>query len=76
MAMRSLAYIFADARRYERAQQLGRLGQGFFTHGGVINRLPGQLAGWTNVRDLKPIPRQSFREWWRQQKPEKRDHQA
>jgi L-lactate dehydrogenase complex protein LldF len=73
MAMRSLAYIFADARRYERAQQLGRISQSFFTHGGVINRLPGQLAGWTNVRDLKPIPRQSFREWWRQQhkQPEK-----
>jgi L-lactate dehydrogenase complex protein LldF len=69
LAMRSLAYIFADARRYERAQQLGRLSQGFFTHGGgVINRLPGPLAGWTTVRDLKPIPRQSFREWWRQQK--------
>jgi L-lactate dehydrogenase complex protein LldF len=76
LAMRSLAYIFADAHRYERGQQLGRLSQGFFTHGGVINRLPGQLAGWTNVRDLKPIPGQSFREWWRQHKPEKRNHQA
>jgi L-lactate dehydrogenase complex protein LldF len=76
LAMRSLAAIFADAGRYERAQQLGRLGQRFFTHGGVINRLPGQLAGWTSVRDLKPIPRQTFREWWRQQDPGRRDRQA
>jgi L-lactate dehydrogenase complex protein LldF len=76
LAMRSLAVIFADAGRYERAQQLARLGQRFFTHGGVINRLPGQLAGWTSVRDLKPIPRQTFREWWRQQKPERRGRQA
>jgi L-lactate dehydrogenase complex protein LldF len=68
LAMRSLAAIFANPHRYERAQQLARLGQGMFVHGGAITRLPGPLAGWTSVRDLKPLPRQSFREWWREQK--------
>jgi L-lactate dehydrogenase complex protein LldF len=68
LAMRTLAAIFASAHRYERAQQLGRLGQSPFIHGGAITRLPGPLAGWSTVRDLKPIPRQSFREWWREQK--------
>jgi L-lactate dehydrogenase complex protein LldF len=68
LAMRSLAAVFARPQRYERAQRLGRLGQGLFIHSGAITRLPGPLAGWTTVRDLKPIPRQSFRGWWREQK--------
>ena len=24
----------------------------------------GLLSGWTRTRDLKPLPRESFREWW------------
>jgi L-lactate dehydrogenase complex protein LldF len=65
LAMRNLARVFASPARYERAQRLGRLGQRFFMHGGVIDHLPGMLAGWTTARDLVPIPRQSFRDWWR-----------
>src|SRR5947209_12789228 len=70
LAMRELAHIFASPKRYERAQQLARRGQRFFVHGGVINHLPGMLAGWTTARDLAPIPKQSFRDWWRERKKE------
>ncbi len=66
LAMRELAYIFASPQRYERAQHLARRGQRFFVHGGVINHLPGMFAGWTTARDLAPVPKQSFREWWRE----------
>lgn len=66
VAMRQLAHIFASPRRYEQAQRLARRGQGFFMHQGVIDHLPGMLAGWTTARDLAPLPKQSFREWWRQ----------
>ena len=65
-AMRLAAYTFADRTRYERAQQLARIGQLPFVHSGVINALPGPLAAWTTVRDLQSIPNQSFREWWQQ----------
>ncbi len=65
LAMRELAHIFASPQRYERAQKLARRGQKIFVHGGVINRLPGIFAGWTSARDLAPLPRQSFRDWWR-----------
>ena len=66
MAMRELVRIFASPKRYEQAQQLARSGQRLFIHGGVIDHLPGMLAGWSTARDLVPIPRQSFRDWWRE----------
>lgn len=66
LAMRQLAWIFASPRRYEAAQRLGRFGQRFFVHDGTISRLPGALAGWTQARDLAPLPKQSFRAWWRE----------
>src|SRR5579871_2553091 len=66
VAMRTLARQFATRARYERAQRLGRLGQGPLTHDGLIIWLPGMLNGWTATRDLRQLPRQTFREWWQQ----------
>ena len=71
VAMRWLARQFATRARYERAQWLGRVGQGPFAREGVIRRLPGPLAGWTTTRDLRSLPRQTFREWWQQQEGRK-----
>jgi L-lactate dehydrogenase complex protein LldF len=65
VAMRQLASIFAHPHRYERAQRLLRHGQRLFIRDGVIAHLPWPLAGWTQARDLQPLPRQSFRDWWR-----------
>jgi L-lactate dehydrogenase complex protein LldF len=63
-AMAAAAWVFSDRRRYERAQRLARVGQGPFARGGRIEHVPG-LAGWTAMRDLRPVPAQSFRDWWR-----------
>ncbi len=57
-AMRALARVFANPRLYERAQRLAR--RGF----GPARRLPGPLAQWTRTRDLRPPPKETFREWW------------
>jgi L-lactate dehydrogenase complex protein LldF len=65
VAMQTVAKLFSDPELYEGAQRLARAGQWPFARGGSISRLPGRLAGWTAVRDLKPIPQQAFREWWR-----------
>ena len=65
VAMQTLARVFSDPQLYERAQRMARVGQWPFARGGSIGRLPGRLAGWTAVRDLKPIPQQTFREWWK-----------
>jgi len=60
-AMRLVAGAFGSRRRYETAQRLGRLGRG------PLGRLPpaGPLGGWTAMRDLPDVPRESFRDWWR-----------
>ena len=65
IAMQTVARVFSDPKLYERTQRMARVGQWPFARGGSIGRLPGRLAGWTAVRDLKPVPRQTFREWWK-----------
>jgi L-lactate dehydrogenase complex protein LldF len=68
VAMQLVAKIFSDRERFEGAQRLARLGQWPLARGGAIHRLPGKLAGWTEVRDLRPVPDQTFREWWRRER--------
>jgi L-lactate dehydrogenase complex protein LldF len=64
-AMRAAASALADSTRLGMAQMLGRLGQIPFSTDGVITHLPGMLSGWTAVRDLNSIPKESFRTWWK-----------
>jgi L-lactate dehydrogenase complex protein LldF len=66
MAMQALARTFSNRKLYEAAQKASRIGQWpLVRKKGSINCLPGKLAGWTDARDLKPIPEQTFREWWK-----------
>ncbi|WP_263384432.1 LutB/LldF family L-lactate oxidation iron-sulfur protein [Granulicella arctica] len=69
LAMRAMGMIFRSERRFRAAQRLGRvaemplvrkdgLGEGW------IGWLPGLLGGWTQVRDLQAMPKETFREWW------------
>jgi len=57
-AMRGLARVFGSVRLYERAQRFARLAQR------PARLLPGPLSKWTRTRDLKPVPKETFREWW------------
>jgi L-lactate dehydrogenase complex protein LldF len=66
-AMRAMASVFSDRRRYERAQKAARIGSWPLSRDGRIERrLPGPLAGWTAFRDLPAPPQQTFRDWWRE----------
>ena len=65
LGMRALAWTFSSPARYERAQRAARLAQKALTHDGWIERLPGELSGWTSARDMRPVAQQTFREWWR-----------
>jgi L-lactate dehydrogenase complex protein LldF len=65
-AMRALAAVLGNRRRYELAQRAARVGSWPLTGSGRIERrLPGPMAGWTAVRDLPAPPDQTFRQWWR-----------
>jgi L-lactate dehydrogenase complex protein LldF len=63
--MHAAAWTFGGPRRLALAERLVRLAQRPFVRGGVVRRAPGPLAAWTRSRDLKPVARESFRDWWR-----------
>ncbi|QIN77906.1 iron-sulfur cluster-binding protein [Rubrobacter marinus] len=65
VAMQAMGRIFANRRLYEGAQKAAHVGQWPLARSGTIHRLPGKLAGWTEARDLKPVPEQTFRDWWK-----------
>jgi L-lactate dehydrogenase complex protein LldF len=66
LAMKAASAAFKTSTRLSWAQALARIGQIPFEHDGTLRNLPGILAGWSTIRDLKPIPKQSFRKWWAQ----------
>ncbi|MGA8529371.1 MAG: LutB/LldF family L-lactate oxidation iron-sulfur protein [Acidobacteriaceae bacterium] len=72
-AMKTAAAVFTSRRRFEAAQRLGRLGQRPFVSKGWVRNLPGMLGNWTRVRDLRALPPQTFREWWKERAKENRD---
>jgi L-lactate dehydrogenase complex protein LldF len=65
LGMKAANAIFASARRFRAAQALGRVGLRLFTRkDGWIHSLPSLGAKWTQTRDLRGLPSQSFRQWW------------
>jgi L-lactate dehydrogenase complex protein LldF len=70
VGMQTAAFLFASASRLSFAQHLGKIGQKLFvSKEGMIEHLPGMLSGWTQTRDMMPMPEQTFREWWAKRKP-------
>ena len=65
IAMRTMQWIFANSTRLSVAQRVGRIAQRpWIRRSGWIEKLPSVLGGWTRTRDLRPLPAQSFREWF------------
>ncbi len=72
VAMKIMAGIFASDRRLRTAHRLARIGQWpVVNRRGWIDKLPGYLGGWTQVRDLMPVPNESFREWFENREKKK-----
>ncbi len=71
LAMRTAGSIFRSERRFRAAQRLGRMAANTLARNdGAGNKwityLPGYAGGWTSVRDLQALPKESFRQWWEQ----------
>jgi L-lactate dehydrogenase complex protein LldF len=69
MGMRVANVLFSRAWLFHAAQWLGRIGLKPFTRGdGWIHSLPGIGAKWTQTRDLRGLPKQTFHAWWKQRR--------
>jgi L-lactate dehydrogenase complex protein LldF len=65
LGLRIANVLFAHAWRFHLAQRLSRVGLGLFTRkDGWIHSLPFLGAKWTQTRDLRGLPPQTFHEWW------------
>jgi L-lactate dehydrogenase complex protein LldF len=69
MALKAVARVFRSEAVFRIAQKLGRLAELPLSHKdsngvGWIDWLPGMLGGWTQVRDLRVMPKQTFRQWF------------
>lgn len=65
IGMRVAALVFSRAWLFRAAQTLGRVGAKLITgKDGWIHWLPSMGAKWTQTRDLRGMPQESFREWW------------
>jgi L-lactate dehydrogenase complex protein LldF len=64
-AMKAMAMIFRSERRFRAAQRMGRVAESpLVGKDGWIGWLPGMLGGWTQVRDLQEMPKETFRDWF------------
>ncbi|HEX4757441.1 MAG TPA: LutB/LldF family L-lactate oxidation iron-sulfur protein [Terracidiphilus sp.] len=65
LGLRIANVIFSRAWLFHTAQFFGRIGMKFFTRkDGWIHSLPSVGSKWTQTRDLRGLPSQSFHEWW------------
>jgi L-lactate dehydrogenase complex protein LldF len=65
LGLRIANLLFARAWLFHSAQFLGRIGISFFTRkDGWIHSLPSVGGKWTQTRDLRGFPKQTFHEWW------------
>jgi L-lactate dehydrogenase complex protein LldF len=71
MALKAVAMVFRSEDVFRASQKLGRLAELPLSRKdaqgvGWIDWLPGMLGAWTQVRDLRVMPKQTFREWFEQ----------
>lgn len=69
IGMQAAAFTLADSGRLSMAAHLAQMAQKpLVSKNGFISWMPGMLSGWTQTRDLKAIPEQSFRDWWAEER--------
>jgi L-lactate dehydrogenase complex protein LldF len=71
MALKAVAQVFRSESVFRVSQKLGRMAELPLSRKdsngvGWIDWMPGMLGGWTQVRDLRVMPKQTFREWFEQ----------
>jgi len=73
LGLRIANLLFSRAWLFHAAQYFGRIGLGLFTRSdGWIHSLPSLGAKWTQTRDLRGLPSQTFHGWWAARQKEAR----
>jgi L-lactate dehydrogenase complex protein LldF len=71
LGMKAANFAFASESRFRFAQRLSRMALRRYTDkDGWIRNLPSVGAKWTQSRDLRGLPGQTFREWWTKREKE------
>jgi L-lactate dehydrogenase complex protein LldF len=71
LGLRIANLLFARAWLFHAAQFFGRIGLRIFTRrDGWIHSLPSIGAKWTQTRDLRGLPNETFHGWWAARKKE------
>jgi L-lactate dehydrogenase complex protein LldF len=65
--MSSMSLAMSSPRRWNAALRILSLSRKIVARRSLVKFLPGHLSGWTDVRDLPSIPRESFRSRWQRQ---------
>jgi L-lactate dehydrogenase complex protein LldF len=67
VGLRIAALLFSRPWQFHAAQRIARIGAGFFTgKDGWIHSMPSIGSKWSQTRDLRGFPKQTFHEWWQQ----------
>jgi L-lactate dehydrogenase complex protein LldF len=65
IGLRVANLVFSRAWLFHAGQWMGRIGLRWFTRkDGWIHSLPSVGTKWTQTRDLRGLPRQTFHGWW------------
>jgi L-lactate dehydrogenase complex protein LldF len=69
IALKTAGKIFESESLFRASQKLGRVAELPLSRKDAkgerwIDWMPGMLGGWTRVRDLRVMPKQTFREWF------------
>jgi len=67
IAMKGAAWLFSDAKRWEKAQKGAELGGRMLRKKDTLGRIPG-LGAWSDARDAPTPPTETFRTWWKREK--------
>lgn len=68
LAFSAFGFVASHPFFYKQAMKMGRVGLSFFEKDGVISKGPGPLKGWTEIREFPKPAKQSFRDWWKNEK--------
>src|SRR6195952_3186613 len=64
-AMKAASWVMSSEKRFAAAENMSKAGRLVAGKKGRISTLPFPLSAWSTSRDLPAPPRQTFRQWWR-----------